>query len=106
MFVILLFELDGWDVSDGFEYSSVVEPVDPLEGCELDVFEIAPRTAWVDDFGFEQSDDRLSQCVVIGIADAAHRWLDAGFGQAFGVSDGDILAATVAVVYEPVALWT
>ena len=91
LFVILLFELDGWDISDGFEYSSVVVPVDPFEGCKLDVFQVAPGTASIDDFSFVETNDRFGQRVVIGVANAAHGWLDAGFSQTFGISDRDVL---------------
>jgi hypothetical protein len=31
------FELGWWDVADGLEEAPVVEPVDPLQGRDLDV---------------------------------------------------------------------
>ena len=101
LFVILLFELDGWDVSDGFEYPFVVKPVDPFEGSELDVFQVVPGAASIDNFCLVETDDRLGQRIVIGVANAPHGWLDAGLSQAFGVPDAKMLPATVAVVYEP-----
>ena len=41
---------------------------------------------------------------VVEVADATHRRLDAGLRQALGVSDGDVLAASIAVVHEPASL--
>ena len=39
-----------WDVSDGFEKPSVVEPVDVFEGGVLDLVEVLPGSAFVDEF--------------------------------------------------------
>src|SRR5262245_50262609 len=52
----------------------------------------------VNDLGLEQSDDRLGQRVVIRVADAADRWLDARLFQALSVTNREILAAPVAVM--------
>jgi hypothetical protein len=43
--VVGLFEFDRWDVAAGLEQSSVVEPVDVLQGGDLDLFDGAPRCA-------------------------------------------------------------
>jgi hypothetical protein len=57
-------------------------------------------------FGLVQAVDRLGQRVVVAVAAAAHRRLDAGLGQALGVSDGHVLRTTVGVMDErTVALW-
>src|SRR5262245_15605580 len=69
-------------------------------GGELDRLERSPRSAPVDDFGLVEAVDRLGQRVVVAIADAANRGLDARLGQAFGVLDRDVLAASVAVMNE------
>ena len=37
------------DEADGFQKPAIVEPVHPLEGCELDGLEGAPRSASMDD---------------------------------------------------------
>ena len=87
-----MFELDGWDISDRSQESSVVEPVHPFECGVFDVIEIAPGASWTDDLGLEQADEGLGQGVVVGVADGAHGGLDAGFGQSFGVVDGDVLS--------------
>ena len=41
---------------------------------------------------------RLSEGVVIGIADAADRWFDASFGQTLSISNGQILPAAIRVM--------
>lgn len=69
----------------------MIEPVDPLERGVLDSFEAAPRAASVDYLGLVKAIDRLGQSVVVAVADAADRRLDAGLGEAFGVLDGYIL---------------
>ena len=38
-------KLDGWDVSAGFEQSALVEPVDVLEGGDLDLLDGPPGSA-------------------------------------------------------------
>ena len=58
----------------------------------------------MDDLGFEQAVDRLGQCVVKAVVDAAHRRFDACIRQPFGVFDLQMLAASVAVVNKPHAL--
>jgi hypothetical protein len=55
----------------------------------------------VDQLGFVEAVDRFGERVVIAIADAADRRLNAGFGQAFSILDCDVLTAAVAVVNEP-----
>src|SRR5262249_37411437 len=52
----------------------------------------------VNDLGLEQSDDRLGEGVVVRVADAADRRLDAGLLQALSVTNREILAAPVAVM--------
>jgi hypothetical protein len=55
----------------------------------------------MDDFGFEKAIDRLSQRIVITVADAAHRGCDACIGEPFALFDRQILAASVAVMNNP-----
>ena len=45
----------------------------------------------MDDLGLVEAVDRLGESVVVAVADAADRWLDAGLGQALGVLDRDVL---------------
>jgi hypothetical protein len=69
-------------------------------GGELDRLERSPRSTPVDDFGLVEAVDRIGQRVVVAIADTTDGGLDARLGQAFGVLDGDVLAASVAVMNE------
>jgi hypothetical protein len=54
----------------------------------------------MDDFGFEQSIDGFSERIVITVADAADRWLNASVKQALGVANRQVLHAAIAVVHE------
>ena len=72
---------------DGFEQRLVVEPVDPIEGGQLDGLESAPGTGMSDDLGLVQADDGLGHRVVVAVTDAADGARDAGLGEALGVPD-------------------
>ena len=63
--IVHLFELGRRNASDRFEKTSVIEPVDPLESCELDLLDVAPRTSLSDHFGLVQPDDRFGQRVAL-----------------------------------------
>lgn len=52
----------------------------------------------MDDLGLVKTVDGLCEGVVVAVADAADRRLDAGLGEPLGVFDGDMLAAAVAVL--------
>jgi len=45
---ISLFSFGGRDVADGFQETSMVEPVDPFQGCELDGLKRSPRPTSMD----------------------------------------------------------
>ena len=92
------------DVADRLQQSSVVEPVDPFQRGELDGLERSPWSPPGDHFGFVKAVDRLGQSVVVTVAYAANRWLDAGFGKAFGVFYGYVLRAAIAVVNQAAAM--
>jgi hypothetical protein len=92
------------DVADGFEQPPVVEPVDPFQRHVFDRFEIVPRPTPVDHVDLLNPIDRLGLRVVTAAADTADRWLDASFGEVFGVLDVDILAAAIGVVDETAAV--
>ena len=79
------------NVSDRLQQPSIVEPVDPFERGELDLFEAAPWPAPPDHFGFVESVDGLGEGVVVAVADAADRRLDAGVLQALRVFNRHIL---------------
>jgi hypothetical protein len=81
-----------------------LNPVDPLEGGQLDGFEAAPRPAASDDLGLVEAVDRLREGVAVAVADAADRGFDAHLGEALGVLDREVLYAAVAVMDQPAAL--
>ena len=58
----------------------------------------------MNDLGLVETVDRLGESIVITVADAAHRRLDARLHQPLSVLDRDVLAAAVAVMYEPAAM--
>ena len=45
MTVVGFLEFDRWDVAAGLKQAAVVEPVDVLEGGDLDLLDGAPRPA-------------------------------------------------------------
>jgi hypothetical protein len=54
---ISLFSFSGRDVTDGFEQTSMVEPVDPFQGCELDGVKRSPRPTSMDHLGLVKTVD-------------------------------------------------
>ena len=82
----------------------MIEPVYPFQRCELHCLERALWATPMDDLGFVEAVDRLGQSIVVAVAYAAHRRFDAGFGQALGVFDRDVLAASVTVMHQPTAM--
>src|SRR5262245_51078562 len=94
--IIHQFKLRRRNVANRFEQPTVVEPIDPFESGVLDIVEFSPRATAVNDLGLVQPDDRLGEGVVVRVADAADRRLDAGLLQALSVTNREILAAPVA----------
>jgi len=89
--VVALFGFGRRDVADGLQEPSIVEPVDPFQGRELDGLEAAPWPAQMDYLGLVETVDGFGESVVIGISDAADRRFDAGFSQTFSVFYRDVL---------------
>ena len=71
----------GRDIADGLEEAPMVEPVHPFESRELHCLGMTPGAAPADHLGLEQADDRLGESIVVAVADAADRWLDAGMAR-------------------------
>ena len=65
----------------------MVEPVHPFECRKLDGLEVPPRTMTTDHFGLVQPDHRLGEGVVVRVADAPDRRINAGVCQAVGVTN-------------------
>ncbi len=55
----------------------MIKAVHPLQRGELNGFNVPPRSASVDQFRLVETDDRLGERVVVGIANATYRRLDA-----------------------------
>ena len=53
----------------------------------------------MDDFGLEQAVDGFGERIVIAVADAADRGLDAGIRKPFSIADRDILHAADALLF-------
>ena len=53
------------DEADGLQKPAIVEPVDPLESCELDGLEVAPRSTSMDDLSLVEAVDRFGEGVVV-----------------------------------------
>ena len=100
--MVARFGLGGRNVADGLEQAPMVEPVDPFEGGKFHRLGMAPGTTPADHLGLEQPDHRLGQGVVVAVADAADRGLDAGLGKPLGVADRDVQAAAIAMVHQAV----
>src|SRR6476659_2875728 len=65
---------------------SVVEPIDPFKGGELDSLEVSPWSAPVDHLGLVETVDGFGESIVVGISDTAER-LYACFSQALVLRD-------------------
>jgi hypothetical protein len=71
--VVLLLKLDRWDVAVLFVESRVVEPIEVVQGGDLDLFHRLPRTVGIDQLGLVEPNDGLREGVVVGVADGADR---------------------------------
>ena len=87
MTVVGLLELVRGNIPERLQQTPRVLPRDSFERRELDLLHPLPRAASPDLFGLVQADDRFRQRVVVGIAGAADRGLDAGLGEAWTVVD-------------------
>ena len=92
------------DLADGAVQAGVVIPVDPFQGFPFDLTNGLPGVEELDDLGLEQADDAFGEGVVVGIPDAADGGIDAGFGEPVGVSDRQVLAASITVMDQFVSL--
>ena len=57
------------DEADGLQQPAIIEPIHPLEGCELDGLEVTPRSASMDDLSLVEAIDRLGEGVVVRVAE-------------------------------------
>jgi hypothetical protein len=98
--VVVCLSLCRRDVADGFEQAVVVKPRHPFKRRQLHGFLGFPRPSAMDQLGLVEPIDGFCQSVVIAVAFAADRGLDASFSQPLGVPDADVLRASVAVAYQ------
>jgi hypothetical protein len=91
--IVVCFRFGRLDVADQLKEAAVVEPVDLLQGGELDSRQVVPGAASTDHLGLEQAVDHLRQGIVVGITDTADRGLDTGPEQTFRVPNGKIVPA-------------
>ena len=75
--VVACLSFGGRYVADGREQAMVVKSGDLFERGQFDSLLGLPRRAAMDQFGLVEPLDRLGQGVVVAVALAAHRGLDA-----------------------------
>jgi hypothetical protein len=80
--VVALLDLGWRHIADRLEEATIVEPVDPFEGSELDCLQRAPWPAPADQLSLEQAMDGFGECIVVAVANAADGWFDADRGEA------------------------
>ena len=73
--------------------SSVIVPVDPGKGGDLQIVERLPRPVAFDQLGLVQSDHRFGERIVVRVTDRPDGRLSAGLHQTLGVADGGVLRA-------------
>ncbi len=77
----------------------MVVPGDPFEGCQFDRFPRLPWGAPMNQFRLVQAVDRFSRRIIVAVAPAADRRLNAGISQPFAVANADVLGPSIGVVY-------
>ena len=79
----------------------MVEPIYPFERGELHGFKVAPWSSPMNDLGLVKTVDRFGESIVVTIADASDRRLDARLRQPFGKANGHVLRAAVGMMNQP-----
>lgn len=96
----------GWrDIPDGLQKAAVVEPVDPFQSGELYGLKVAPRSSPMDNLGLVKTIDRFGESIVITVADAPDRRLDARFRQPFRIANGHVLRSADALLFVKRRSW-
>ena len=89
--VVLLLELHRWDVAAVAVQTPVVEPVDVLQGGDLDVVEALPGAAPADELGLVEPDQGFGGGVVERVALAADAVERTGGVETVGVAQSQVL---------------
>ena len=79
--VIQFLGFSGRDIAEGLEQAPVVKSVHPFQCGIFHGFKGPPWSSSMYHLGLIKALGRLSQSIVIAVADAANRWLDPGFGK-------------------------
>lgn len=82
----------------------MVEPVYPFQGSKLDRFEAPLWSTPMNDFSLVETVDRFGEGVVVTVADASDRRLNASFCQPLGVANRHVLNASIGVMHEATAM--
>ena len=104
LIVVVVFLFGGWLHADFAVEARVVEPVDVRQGGPFDVVGAFPWSVVVDEFGLVGAVEAFGEGIVVGVAVAADGAVDAGFGESFGVADGEKLDASIAVMNQTAGL--
>ncbi len=78
----------------------MIEPGHPFQGGQFQRFPCFPGGSFVDQFSLVQTINSLCQCVVVAVPLATGRGFYTCFGETLGITDGDLLGASVGVVDE------
>ena len=70
---------------------AMIEPVDVLQGGQFQLVQAAPRSVTLYQLGLVQAVHRFGECVIVRISFTASRNGRARFGEALGVTDGEVL---------------
>lgn len=89
--IVSCFGFDWQEVADRSEQTTAVEAVAPFERRYPDGQQSTPRTAFMNELRFVQAVDGLGQRIVVRVARAARRRLDACVVQLLRVTQRDVL---------------
>ena len=79
----------------------MIEPVHPGQGGLFHGLQAPPGTRFVDHFRFVQAVDGFSQGIVVSITNPSNRCVEPRLIQSLGVTNREVLAATITVMYDP-----
>jgi hypothetical protein len=96
--IVLCLSFSRRDITDRFQQSMVIEPAHPFQRGQLYSLAGLPGSASVNPVRLVHSVDGFSQSIIVAVAFAADRGLDAGFAEPLAVADRDVLRAPVAMV--------
>jgi hypothetical protein len=75
--------------------STVVEPIDVLECLPFDVFNVAPRSLTMDEFGLVETVEALGQRIIVTVALGPDRRDDLLLTESLGVANTEVLTRSL-----------